>query len=109
MAFFFLNTRWQMAAFAVILSVAGEQSAKADSYKDDAGLFEYFNNQKIRERNDGIVLERKNGRRKGTSTTLSLFGKSEDPLPNNTYRNNYSSRDWSKQPPTSILKFGVQF
>lgn len=83
--------------------------ARADSFNDDAALFDYFNKQKIREQKDGIVLGRNTGRKKNTGSTLSLFGKNEDPLPNNSYRNNYSSRDWSKQPPTTILRFGVRF
>lgn len=98
-----------LAAFAILALVATTLPAQADNYKDDSGLFEYFNKQKIREQNDGIVLERKKGRKKGTSTSLSLFGKSADPLPGNNYRNNYSSRDWSKQPPTTILKFDINF
>lgn len=109
MTFSILSPARRLTIVAVLTGLAATLPAKADSYNDDAGLFEYFNNQKKSERNNGIVLERQKGRRKGTSTTLSLFGKNEDPLPDNTYRNNYSSRDWSKQQPTTILKFGVQF
>ena len=95
---------------AIVFIFGSALPAHADTYKDDnlSELFEYFNNEKQRSR-DGIVLEQTKNRKRGTSATLSLFGRSADPLPDTFSRSNYRSRDWTKEGPTTILNFRLKF
>lgn len=101
------TTSTVLATIAIFTSAL---PAHADTYNDDVGpLFEYFNNQKKNQGSEGIVLERTKGRDKKSSSTLSLFGKGVDPLPDSYSRSNYRSRDWAKEEPTTILNLRVEF
>jgi len=105
------NLKTTCKFLTIIVIFGGTLPAHADSYNDDdvSGLFEYFNKEQQKARDEGVVLERIEGRKKRTSATLSLFGKSADPLPDSFSRNNYRSRDWTKEQPTTILNFRLEF
>jgi len=95
---------------AIIVISGGALPALAGSHNDDfSGLFEYFSKEEQKARNQGIILERTKRRKRGTSTTLSLFGRGADPLPDSFARSNFRSREWKKNEPTTILNLRLDF